>query len=124
VITSLTFITNKYTYGPFGKHKGSNFGSPVHRLVTGFFGNASDSLHQFGVFATTSLEETNNYLHIHRYNWTNPWGAFIRKEVSAAGKFLKEEFGKLPSLGHSQRGESSKHHLKFSLSGSLKPWKP
>jgi len=124
VITSLTFITNKYTYGPFGNHKGSNFGSPAYRLVTGFFGIAGDCLHQFGVFATANLEATNKYLHIYRHDWKNPWGEFIRREVSAAGKFLKEEFGKLPSFGHNQHGESSKHHLKLSLSRSLKLGKP
>jgi len=124
VITSLTFITNKHTYGPYGHHKGSDFGSPSHRLVTGFFGKAGDALDQFGVFATANSEATDSYLNIHREGWKNPWGAFIRKEVSSAGKFLKGEIGKLPSLGHSQHGESSKHSFRLSLSGSLKPWKP
>lgn len=100
-ITSLTFITNKQSYGPYGLHKGAEFTSYSHRLVTGFYGKADDAtLHQFGVFATTSADATDRYLHVDREGFS--WGKLIRKEVSSAGKFLQHEmgsFGKLPPLG-------------------------
>lgn len=121
-ITSLTFITNKQTYGPYGLHKGAEFTSYSHRLVTGFYGKADDALHQFGVFATTSADATDRYLHVHREGFS--WGKFIRREVSSAGKFLQNEmgsFGKMPSLGFnmSLHGEASKQAKK-----SPKAWKP
>jgi hypothetical protein len=66
VITSLTFITNKHTHGPYGVLNGSEFGSFPSRLVTGIFGKASNSLDQLGVITTIDWETTHRYLVTHR----------------------------------------------------------
>lgn len=49
VITSLTLVTNKATYGPYGAVHGRRFQSTKEGKVVGFFGTASTVLHQLGV---------------------------------------------------------------------------
>lgn len=61
VITSLTIITNKKSYGPYGCESGRKFETPPEGLVVGFFGRASvTSLNQIGCIVkmpnTESLE--------------------------------------------------------------------
>lgn len=53
-ITSLTFITNKNVYGPYGCVTRDSFENPSGQKVTGFFGRASNLfLNQLGVFSDT-----------------------------------------------------------------------
>lgn len=47
-ITSLTFITNEATFGPFGSPRGQQFQS-CHGKVMGFFGKASAGIDQLGL---------------------------------------------------------------------------
>lgn len=49
IITSLTIVTNKKTYGPYGPESGRRFETPSVGLVRGFFGRTSvNTLDQIG----------------------------------------------------------------------------
>lgn len=52
-VTSLTFVTNKQTYGPYGVPSGQEFETPATGVV-GFFGKAGARLDQLGVFTKFS----------------------------------------------------------------------
>jgi hypothetical protein len=54
VVTSLTFITNKKTYGPFGAVVGRQFQSSPQGKVVGFFGKSGDLLDSVGIFTQFS----------------------------------------------------------------------
>lgn len=86
VITSLTFITNKQTYGPYGAVTGTEFGSPAGLLVTGFFGKGGDSLDQFGVFTTADSESTTSYLQVYGWDWRTITHRFEDVDVSSFTK--------------------------------------
>ena len=50
VITSLSFITNLTTHGPFGTASGTSFSIPIHgSLVTGFHGRGGYYLDAIGI---------------------------------------------------------------------------
>lgn len=49
VVTSLTFVTNKNVYGPYGKERGQRFESLSGGKVMGFFGKSGTLLDQLGV---------------------------------------------------------------------------
>jgi len=49
VVTSLTFVTNKQTYGPYGTITDKKFESMLHGKVVGFYGRSEDFLDQIGV---------------------------------------------------------------------------
>ncbi|KAL4580715.1 hypothetical protein LXL04_016917 [Taraxacum kok-saghyz] len=50
VITSLSFITNKMTHGPYGTIRGTSFSLTVTKgRFSGFHGNYGDYLDSFGV---------------------------------------------------------------------------
>ncbi|KAE8789343.1 jacalin-related lectin 3-like [Hordeum vulgare] len=57
VVTSLTFVTNVATYGPFGKAKGTPFIIPKEDgdNVVGFFGRAGSLVNALGVYVTPSF---------------------------------------------------------------------
>lgn len=54
VVTSLTFITNKKTYGPFGVVVGRQFQSSPQGRVVGFFGRSGKFLDSIGIFTQFS----------------------------------------------------------------------
>jgi len=54
MITSLTFITNKKTYGPFGIVTDKKFESKIHGKVVGFFGRSDEFLDQIGLITEVS----------------------------------------------------------------------
>jgi hypothetical protein len=56
IITSVTFISNKAVYGPYGAVEGERFTSRGPGNVVGFFGRAGSYVDQLGVF--TSSTET------------------------------------------------------------------
>ena len=57
VVTSLTFVSNKKTYGPYGPATGgSGFETTVHGKVTGFYGSATTCVHSIGV-VTAKVED-------------------------------------------------------------------
>lgn len=62
VVTSLTFITNKAVYGPFGSNFGKGFETTRNTKVVGFFGRADSLLHQIGVISelNSSHDEFNS----------------------------------------------------------------
>ncbi|KAM7468898.1 hypothetical protein LguiA_007081 [Lonicera macranthoides] len=50
-ITSLSFTTNKATYGPFGTGSGTSFSIPINNnTVVGFHGRAGHYLDAIGIF--------------------------------------------------------------------------
>ncbi|KAE8768589.1 jacalin-related lectin 9-like [Hordeum vulgare] len=57
VVTSLTFVTNVATYGPFGKTKGTPFSIPKEDgdNVVGFFGRVGSLVNALGVYVTPSF---------------------------------------------------------------------
>lgn len=52
MVTSLTFITNKKTYGPFGVVRGKLFKSSEGVRIVGFHGKSCAFLDRIGVFTT------------------------------------------------------------------------
>lgn len=52
VVTSLKFVTNIQTYGPYGKANGTPFSLPEKKNgnIVGFFGTSGELLDQIGVF--------------------------------------------------------------------------
>jgi len=52
VVTSLAFVTNVTTYGPFGKENGTPFSSqvPDKSSIVGFYARAGGSVNAFGVY--------------------------------------------------------------------------
>jgi hypothetical protein len=53
VITSLSFITNLTTYGPFGTAPGETFSIPIaDSAVVGFHGRCASYLDALGIFVT------------------------------------------------------------------------
>lgn len=48
MVTSLTFVTNKQTYGPFGPVTGSAFETKPHGKVVGIFGRSGTFLDSIG----------------------------------------------------------------------------
>ncbi|KAI7729742.1 hypothetical protein M8C21_020392 [Ambrosia artemisiifolia] len=50
LVTQLTFVTNKNTYGPYGTNEGTNFSCPIAKgKVIGFFGRYGAYLDAIGV---------------------------------------------------------------------------
>ena len=68
VVTSLTFVTNKTTHGPFGAMVGRQFQSSPYGKVTGFYGRNGTFLDSIGIFTDFS-DPYNNYL-----SAEGPWG--------------------------------------------------
>lgn len=64
-ITSLTFVTNEKSYGPYGNPTSDSFESPGGHKVTGFFGRSGMFLDQLGIFCETHT--------VHR-TVEGPWG--------------------------------------------------
>lgn len=52
LVTSLTFVSNVRTYGPFGKENGSAFSTvvPANKAVVGFYARAGSALDAIGVY--------------------------------------------------------------------------
>jgi len=49
IITSLSFTSNKRTYGPFGLETGTAFQSPSGKRIVGLYGRAGTYVDQIGV---------------------------------------------------------------------------
>ena len=55
VITTISFLTNKKSYGPYGANEAANFSLPVTRgQYVGFSGNYGDFLECIGVILNSS----------------------------------------------------------------------
>lgn len=98
IITSLTFITNKQNYGPYGSECGRKFqSSNMSGSIVGFYGRASlTSLDQIGCIKkipsqnlSKTLNESNRHIHhicaIHYDHSTSvipqgPWGGWGGQE--------------------------------------------
>ena len=50
LVTSLTLITNKRSYGPYGKASGTSFQTHPNAQVLGFFGRCGWMVDQLGAF--------------------------------------------------------------------------
>jgi len=70
-ITSLTFVTSKRTYGPFGSARGTHFQSYQHGKVVGFFGKSSTSIDQLGVITQIRPESHAPRIQVQHMG---PWG--------------------------------------------------
>lgn len=59
VITSITFVTSKDTYGPYGTGGGVPFSTPVkgNSSIVGFFGYAGRYMHAIGVYVDAGVDE-------------------------------------------------------------------
>lgn len=66
IVTSLSFVTNKTTYGPFGAVEGRQFQSSPHGKVMGFFGKTGRLLDSIGIF--TDFSDSYNL------SAEGPWG--------------------------------------------------
>lgn len=55
-ITSLTFVTSKGSFGPFGSARGTHFQSYQHGKIVGFFGKFSTQIDQVGVITQIRAE--------------------------------------------------------------------
>jgi hypothetical protein len=53
-VTSLTFITNKRSYGPFGTESGTSFQTSPNSRVLGFYGRCGWMVDQLGAFVAHS----------------------------------------------------------------------
>lgn len=71
-ITSLTFKTNKGTFGPFGSARGQPFQSYRHGKVVGFFGKSSALVDQLGVISKLRPENKADVVVSH--SQLGPWG--------------------------------------------------
>jgi hypothetical protein len=62
VVTSLTFVTNLDTYGPYGKGNGTQFVIPENEtdIVVAFFGRCGLFLDQIGIYTTASVAVAEN----------------------------------------------------------------
>lgn len=49
MITSLTFMSNKQKYGPFGRQIGESFSTPSGKKIMGFFGRVAAYFDQIGI---------------------------------------------------------------------------
>lgn len=56
-ITSLTFVTNARSYGPFGNGRGTPFHIPIQSndCIVGFFGRSGKFLDAIGVYTKRNL---------------------------------------------------------------------
>lgn len=56
-ITSLTFVTNLRSFGPFGKGQGTAFHIPMKSIgcIVGFFGRSDRYLNAIGVYTNHTL---------------------------------------------------------------------
>lgn len=113
VITSLTFITSKHTYGPYGAVKGTEFGTPPSRLVTGFHGQAGDSsLDRIGFFTTVDWETTYTYLERSRVTWS--FSSTTVVEGSKPGRLTKD----IPRFPKVDPGHDGEFVINFPQGGS------
>lgn len=57
VITSLTFVTNARSYGPFGKGRGASFNIPLQSngCIVGLFGRSGRYLDAIGVYTNHEM---------------------------------------------------------------------
>lgn len=58
IITSISFISNKMTYGPFGRETGTAFQSPTGKRIVGLFGRAATYVDKIGVVVTEAPKHT------------------------------------------------------------------
>ncbi len=58
IITSLTFVTNTQSYGPFGQREGTPFHIPVQcgGRIVGFFGRAGWCFDAIGIYVNPDLQ--------------------------------------------------------------------
>uniref|UniRef100_J3N8Q8 Jacalin-type lectin domain-containing protein n=1 Tax=Oryza brachyantha TaxID=4533 RepID=J3N8Q8_ORYBR len=58
IITSLTFVTNTRSYGPYGQRKGTPFDIPVQGsgCIVGFFGRAGWCVDAIGIYVNPDLQ--------------------------------------------------------------------
>lgn len=68
MVTSLEFITNKRTYGPFGTPTDNKFESPLHGKVVGFYGSSDEFLDRIGVITELAPKDCSVVLS------QGPWG--------------------------------------------------
>lgn len=61
VITSLTFVTNKKSYGPYGKVRGRGFETSSDGKVVGYFGKSGSQLNQIGVIKKLVVEQEGHW---------------------------------------------------------------
>lgn len=73
-ITSLTFVTNKNIYGPFGCVTLDSFQNPSGQKVTGFFGRACMFLNQLGIFSDAMDYDTMSSSTSDNRAVEGPWG--------------------------------------------------
>lgn len=59
VVSSITFVTTKTSYGPYGTPKGRQFQSSPLGKVVGFFGRAATYVNSIGTFTDFSHSDTN-----------------------------------------------------------------
>nr|XP_025877485.1 mannose/glucose-specific lectin-like [Oryza sativa Japonica Group] len=82
VITSITFVTSKDTYGPYGTGGGVPFSTPVkgNSSIVGFFGYAGRYMHAIGVNVDAGVDENDRLAKI------GPWGGSegIVKDINVA----------------------------------------
>ena len=52
MVTSLTLISNKRSYGPYGDASGTRFQTPPNAHVLGFYGHCGWMVHQLGAFVS------------------------------------------------------------------------
>jgi hypothetical protein len=71
VITSLFFLTNTDSYGPYGNGGGTHFRSPLQSngSIVGFFVNAGDVIDAIGVYFSPERETIKNEVHIYIPNY-------------------------------------------------------
>lgn len=82
LITSISFITTKQKYGPFGHETGESFSTPSGKKIMGFFGRAADYLDQIGIVVAEepphqSLISPTTFKPIENEEWVHvegPWG--------------------------------------------------
>lgn len=65
VVTSLCFITNMKTYGPFGVESGQKFETSQGSRIVGFYGQASLFVDRIGVFTTKKWDHNLSHKEVH-----------------------------------------------------------